>query len=124
MILNFAGRRKEAIAMQEKAIRLNPFPPNWYVFTLGDTYCLTRQYAEAIAAYEAVLRRDPDDMRALIGLAAAYGASGREEEARAQAARILRIEPKFSLEYIKTLPFKDRADAELFAGALRAAGLK
>jgi adenylate cyclase len=124
MILNFAGRRKEAIASLEKAMRLNPLPPNWYVFTLGDAYCFTRQYEEAIAAYEAVLRRDPDDMRALIGLAGAYGASGREEEARAQGARILRKEPRFSLEYIKTLPFKDSADAELFADSLRKAGLK
>jgi tetratricopeptide (TPR) repeat protein len=124
MTLNFAGRRKEAIATLEKAIRLNPFPPNWYVFTLGDAYCLMQQYEDAIAAYQAVLRRDPDDRRALIGLAAAYGASGRPEEARAQAARILRIEPTFSLEYLKTLPSKESADAELYAASLRVAGLK
>jgi len=125
MILNYAGRREAAIASLEKAMRLNPIPPNWYLFSLGEAYCFAGEYEEALAAYEQVLRGYPDDIRALIGSTATYSLLGREEEARAQAAQILRMEPKFSLEsFVKTLPFKNKADAELLFDSLHKAGLK
>ncbi len=125
MILNYAGRREAAIASLEKAIRLNPIPPNWYLFSLGEAYCLAGEHEKALAAFEQVLRGYPDDIRALIGSTATYSLLGREEEARAQAAQILRVEPKFSLEpFLKTLPFKDKADAELLFDSLHKAGLK
>jgi tetratricopeptide (TPR) repeat protein len=125
MTLNYVGRPEEAIALLKKAIRLNPIPPNWYLFSLGDAYRLTEQYEVAIAAYKRVLHRNPDDMRAHIGLTATYSLAGREEEARAAAAEVLRINPKFSLEHVvKTLPFKNKADTELHIDSLRKAGLK
>jgi len=125
MILNYAGRREAAIASLEKAIRLNPIPPNWYLFSLGEAYCLAGEHEKSLAAYEQVLRGYPDDIRALVGSTATYSLLGREEEARAQAAQILRVEPKFSLEpFLKTLPFKDKADAELLFDSLHKAGLK
>jgi adenylate cyclase len=125
MTLNYVGRPEEAIALLKKAIRLNPIPPNWYLFTLGDGYRMTGQYEDAVAAYKRVLHRNPDDMRAHIGLAATYSLSGQEEEARAAAAEVLRLDPKFSVEYIvKTLPYKNQADASLLVDALRKAGLK
>ena len=37
-ILNFAGRPEEAIGLIEKAMRLNPRYPPFYLFVLG--YCL------------------------------------------------------------------------------------
>jgi len=50
---------------------------------------------------------------------------GREEEARAAAAEVLRLDPKFSVEYfVKTLPLKNKADTERLIDALRKAGLK
>ena len=125
IILSYAGRRERAIASLEKAIRLNPIPPNWYEFGLGEAYCLAGQHEKALVAYEHVLRRYPDDTRALIGLAATYSLLGREEEARAQATQILRIEPAFNVEsFVMTLPFKNKADAEVLVGALYKAGLK
>jgi tetratricopeptide (TPR) repeat protein len=125
MILNYAGRREAAIASLDKAMRLNPIPPNWYLFSLGEAYCLAGEHEKALSAYEQVLREYPDDMRALIGSTATYSLLGQEEEARAQAAQILRMEPKFSLEpFIKTLPFKNKADAELLFDSLHKAGLK
>jgi adenylate cyclase len=125
IILNYVGRREGAIASLEKAIRLNPIPPNWYAFSLGEAYCLAGQHEKALAAYEQVLHRYPDDIRALIGSAATHSLLGREEEARAQAAQILKMEPKFNLEsFVKTLPFKNKADAELLIDSLYKAGLK
>jgi adenylate cyclase len=124
MILYYVGRHEEAIALLKKAIRLNPIPPNWYLFSLGEAYFLAGHYEEAVAAYQRVLRRNPDDMRAHTGLAATYILLGWEEKARAAAAEVLRIDPKFSVEYVKTLPFKHKADRELLIDALRKAGLK
>lgn len=44
---------------------------------------------------------------------------------KAEAAEVLRINPKFFLEYFsKTVPFKDQADTEHLINALRKAGLK
>jgi adenylate cyclase len=125
MILNYAGRRERAVVYLEKAILLNPIPPNWYLFSLGEAYCLAGQPEKAIAAYEKVLHHYPDDIRALIGSASTYSLLGREKEARAQAAKILRMEPNFHLEsFVKTLPFKNNADAEFLFSSLSKAGLK
>ncbi len=123
--LNYVGRWQEAIALLKKAIRINPIPPNWYLFMLGQSYSFTGQYGEAIAMYKTVLQRNPDDFSALIGLAAVYGASGREEKARAAVAEILRIEPKFSLERAaEESMYKNQADTERMIDSLRRAGLK
>jgi hypothetical protein len=47
------------------------------------------------------------------------------EDARAQAAEVLRLDPKFSVErYEKTSGLKNPDDRERVADALRKAGLK
>jgi adenylate cyclase len=123
--LNYVGRWQEAIALLKKAIRINPIPPNWYLIFLGQSYSFAGQYGEAIAMYKTVLQRNPDDLSALIGLAAVYSASGREEKARAAVAEILRIEPKFSLERAaEKSMYKNQADTESMIDSLRRAGLK
>ncbi|UCF55829.1 MAG: hypothetical protein JSW15_06835 [Deltaproteobacteria bacterium] len=58
------------------------------------------------------------------GLTVAYSLSGREEEARAMAAELLMINPKFSVKgfELRSL-YKNRTDTELIANAMRKAGL-
>jgi adenylate cyclase len=59
-----------------------------------------------------------------IHLAASYSSLGFEAEAQAEAAEILRIDPKFSLQYFaKTIPYKNQADTERLIASLRKAGL-
>ena len=82
-------------------------------------------YEESIAALKKALRMSPDNLLAHTRLTAAYSLSGSEQEARAEAAEILRINPKFSLEYFaKTQPYKNPHDRALLIDALRKAGLK
>ncbi len=58
-------------------------------------------------------------------LAAAHSALGREEEAWAEAADVLKINPQFSLEGVRQRwPYKDPADLERFIDHLRKAGLE
>ena len=68
----------------------------------------------------------PDYMGAHIGLTTTYSLMGREKEARAEAEEVLRINPKFSLDYYaKTgLVFKDQSEIDKVVNALRKAGLK
>jgi adenylate cyclase len=59
------------------------------------------------------------------GLAFVYSELGREEEAKAEGAEVLRIDPNFSVERWKQRSFiKDPAVIERRAAALRKAGLK
>jgi len=124
MVLTSAGRPEEALGLIKKALRLNPLPPNWYFLVLGDAQRMLGQYEEAIDAYKKALDRSPDFLLVRIGLAASYSASGREEEARAAAGEVLRIEPAFSVEaFGKGVTLKDQADLERYLQVLRSAGL-
>ncbi len=72
-----------------------------------------------------VIQIAPDNVTAHLGLAATYVLMGRDMEARAEAAGVLRINPKFFLDYYAKLPvFKDQSERDEFVGALRKAGLK
>ena len=54
-----------------------------------------------------------------------YSWSGRDEDARAQVAEVLRINPKFSLKkWEKKVTYKKETDREKILSALRKAGLK
>ena len=125
LALRYAGRPKEAITMCKEAIRLDPIPVSLYYQSLTNAYCLTGEYEEAIAAGKKATSLGPNNLVAHAFLAVAYSLHGREEEARVEAAEVLRINPKFSVEYwAKTIPFKNEADKELTISALRKAGLK
>ena len=122
--LTFAGRPEEAIASVKKAIRINPIAPAFYFTRLGRAYRDTGRYEEAIAELKKAINRTPDNLFAHIELAAAYSLSGRDEEARAEAAEVLRIQPKFSVErFAKKLPYKNQADRQHLIDSLRKAGL-
>jgi adenylate cyclase len=123
-ILTFAGRWKESIPEYERAIRLNPIPPNKYIFSLGLAYGWMGQYEEAITWCEKAIRQKPNSLLAQMFLTAVYSYSEQDEEARIQAAEVLRIQPKFSLKkFEKKLTYKKATDIEKLLDAFRKAGL-
>jgi adenylate cyclase len=124
MVLNWAGRAEEAIPYLQSAIRLNPLPPAIYLIQLANSYRDSGQYEKAIEACKKALQREPNTQFPYIHMAVSYIRLGQEKEARAAAAEILRINPKFSLErYAKMLPFPQPI-ADLVINDLRKAGLK
>jgi adenylate cyclase len=124
-ILTFTGQPEKAITEIKTAMRLNPHYPSGYLFTLGRAYLLTKQYEEAIVTFKKVAARSPDNFGARVNLATIYSELGRETEARAEVAEVLRISPNFSLEGFKQrLPYKDLTTLDLQVVALRKAGLK
>jgi len=79
------------------------------------------RFEETVLEFKKALQDAPDNLFAHLGLAGTYGLMGREEEARAEAAEVLRINPKFSLDNFAKIVPKDQSD---FINALRKAGLK
>jgi len=123
-VLTWAGRAEEAIPYIQNAIRLNPLPPASYFVQLAVSYRDSGQYEKAIEACKKALQREPNTHFAYIHMTISYIRLGREEEARASAAEILRINPKFSLErYAKILPFP-KPVADRVIEDLRKAGFK
>jgi adenylate cyclase len=123
--LRYGGRPEEAISLFQKAIRLNPFGPSYLYREFGGALRMTGRFEESVSASKKAIQLDPDEIYAHIGLAATYVMMGRDTEARAEAAEVLRINPKFSLDYwARVLPYKDQSETDKFVNALRKAGLK
>jgi TolB-like protein/Flp pilus assembly protein TadD len=124
MVYRYVGRSEDAVVAYEKAIRLNPIPPNFYLFGLGLSYAWTERYEEAVTVFEKAIQDHPDAFYVRLFAAAVYSLVGRDEEARAEAAEVLRLNPKFSLErWGKSLRYKNQEDQEQFISALSKAGL-
>ncbi len=124
--LLFAGWPEEAIPLFQKAIRLNPNAgTNTFVF-LGNASRNAGRFEEAVPAYKKGLQRAPDNIIAHIGLGRTYSLMGREKEARVEAEEVLRINPKFSLDYFTKIstPYKDQSEIDKVVNAMRKAGLK
>ncbi len=123
--LTFAGRYEDAIPYYKKAFRLSPRPlPIWSI-NLAWSYIAMSQYEEAIKILKGIVEKQPDQTRAHMDLAAAYVLSGREEDARKEAAEVLRIDPAFSVERkFSNTHYKDQAELGREKDALHKAGLK
>jgi adenylate cyclase len=126
-IMHYSGRFEEALPLIEKGIRLSPRPRVFYPWTLGQINVMLGRHEEAIAIQKQVQERcRRGECPARFGkqtLIVSYMELGREEEARAQAEELFRINPRASLEGVpKGHPFRDPAHMERWIGALRKAG--
>ena len=100
------------------AIRLNPIPPSWYLWSLELSYGSRWKYENAITWCEKVVQKEPESFFAHLMLTVVYSWSGRDEDARAEGAEVLRTNARFSLE-----KYEKRVGTRL-VNALRNAGLK
>jgi adenylate cyclase len=127
-IMFFSGQFQEAIALTEKAMRLSPYYPAFYLSPLARSYAFRRRYEEAIATSNQLYDRSrsgeyPQDW-ALVHLAGVYAASGSEDEARAFMAQALKINPGLSMKFFKQAqPFKDPDHLQREVETLIRAGL-
>lgn len=118
--LAFTGNSKEAIELLTKAMLLNPFYPDQYLWYLCGAYYNLKRYDQAI---ETALRmNNPAEGRRLP--AASYAQLGREKEAREEAAKVLTTHPDFSVDrWAQVQPDRYPADTEHFIEGLKKAGL-
>jgi adenylate cyclase len=122
-----AGRFKEFLPIIRRAIRLNPIGSSNSFQFLGTYYQIMGQFEEAVLAHKQAILRSPDNIFAHLGLVITYMAMGREKEARAEAAEVPRINPKFSLDTFEkgvSAVFPDQSVLDRWIGLLRKAGLK
>lgn len=125
--LSYVGRAEEAIRHATHGLRLSPFDQNLFSYynLMGIAHYCQGNIPEALRwcrLSDAETPRFTSNLRVLI---AALAAAGQEGEARHAAARLLQLEPGFTLaEYERgRLPYRDsRVRARILAD-LRAAGL-
>jgi adenylate cyclase len=122
--LIYVGEPARAIEVLELNIRLDPFRP-WPFQFMGVACYTLKRYGEAVRWLRESASRLPDSQLPHLMLAAAYAQSGQFEEARAEAAEVLRINPGFTIESWKPILLlcKDSKDVEHRTDGLRKAGL-
>jgi adenylate cyclase len=125
--LVFAGQLDQGVKALEQGLRLDPRNPTIYLIQLGHAYRSAGQCEKAIVPLKQALSLNPAIINARANLASCYIELGREEEARAEAAEVLRRNPSFSVEAAwrkENQPFKDPTPIlERFYTAAHKAGL-
>jgi adenylate cyclase len=124
-IMDYSGKPAEAVGMAEKAMRLDPRNRDFYLFFEGWSYTQMGRYEEAISILKRHLASYPNSFAPHVILVVDYTELGREDEARAEAAEVLRISPDFRLDALKrATPQKDQTVVNRVQTDLRKAGLK
>jgi TolB-like protein len=117
--LPMLGNPQKGLELAERAIRLNPNYPSWYLYGLHRIYYFAGKFEKALAA--------APQAPALSGplLAAIYGQLGRSAEAAEAAANVLKLDPDWSAERdISDIgAFARQAELDLYLDGIRKAGL-
>jgi adenylate cyclase len=118
--LTYLGQPETGITMLERAMRLNPYFPDWYLWCLADAYWTLGRPEEVISTVQRM--QNPVEGGRL--LAVSYAELGMWDQAKDVTAGILSRNPSFSVRVWKErLPHVDPALNEKFAEGLRRAGL-
>ena len=118
--LSHSGQSLKAIELLNKALLLNPFYPDQYLWYLGGAYFNLKQYEDVIQTIKRM--NSPTEGRRL--LAASYAYLGETEQAKNQASLVMEAYPTFKLEYWQRVqPDRNPEDTDHFVTGLRLAGL-
>ena len=100
-VYNVAGQYEEAIRSFERGIRASPLNPTLHNYLAGIGLALIelRRFDEAVAFFKKALRQNSSDGIAFRGLASALAHLGRDAEAREALARLLEVNPAFTISW-------------------------
>jgi adenylate cyclase len=122
--LTYAGEPARAIEVLEANIRLDPIRPLGHAYQMGLAHYGLKHYGEAVRWSREGASSQPNAWWPHLLLASAYAQSGQLEEARAEVAEVLRVNPSFTIESLKRLlVYKDRKETEHHIDGARKAGL-
>ncbi len=119
LLLAGLGRAEEGIERIRKAMRINPYHPEWYWMDLGMALYAAQRYEDSADAFK---RRTHVGYWTLWRIAACYAQIGRTEEAAAAADEARREKPDLSISKIK-LHLWIGTEAEHVRSGLRKAGM-
>ena len=94
MLLLYVGRIEDGLELIDRAMRLNPHCPWWYIWLLGWAELRAERPEAAIAAIERIGSPIPE---CRVVTVASLMALGRKDEARAEAVEVVRLAPDFTL---------------------------
>jgi adenylate cyclase len=118
-----AGPPEEAVRSFERAVRMSPVDPELHQSLVGMGYALIelRRFDEAVAAGKKAVRQNPSYPATYRCLASAFAHLGRDAEARGAPARVLEVDPAFTISgWIVRI---GQSDTTLLREGLRKAGL-
>ena len=101
------GDPQRGLQLLERAMRLNPFYPDWYLWNLGEVQFDLGKYQDAIQTLSQM--RDKGQGYRL--LAASHALLGHRKEARHYAKQVLIAQPGFSLEHWREHPARPQPGA-------------
>jgi adenylate cyclase len=122
--LVFAGQPQRAIDVLEAYMRLDPFYAPYTLGFVGFAHYTLKQYAQALTLLRDCVSRSPRTRWSHSWLAATFAQLGRLDEARAEIAEILNIQPGYTIGTARQITaFKNLEDEQHLADGLRKAGL-
>jgi adenylate cyclase len=119
------GEHAKAIEIAKAQIRLDPFHPYFAPLMAGEAFYMLGQYHEALHLLREAIGRTLNHQYGHAWLAATYAQLGQLASARAEAAEVLRINPKYTISetHRRISVFKRTEDTEHLVDGLRKAGL-
>jgi adenylate cyclase len=121
------GKTADAIRHAEHGLRLSPFDQSLFSYynLLGLAHYAHGDMEQSVKWYHLSFTEMPNFTATLRVYAAALAAAGRAEQARDIAARLMAVEPAFTISnYARTrLPFRDERIRARYITDLHAAGL-
>jgi TolB-like protein len=122
-VYKIAGQPDEAIRSCERAIRVSPLDPRLHITFagMGLAFIELGRFDEAIVAGKKAQRQNPSYSSAYRCLASAFAHLGRDAEAREAAARLLEVDPEFTIG--AWIARGGQSNAKLLIEGLRKAGL-
>jgi DNA-binding SARP family transcriptional activator/TolB-like protein len=124
--LSYLGDHQTALVRMVKAIELSPSDPHLFFFhaAIIMPHLLLGESKEAAAAGRKAIELNPWFSSAFKGCLAALGHLGHAKEAASVLARLLKLEPNFTVQdAIRRSPMTVAADIERYADGLRRGGL-
>lgn len=123
---SYMGNHDEALRRMYQAVRLSPSDPHLFFFehALIMPHLMLGEYDSAAEIGRRAIELNPWFSSAYKGHLSALGHLGREVEIVAVRARLLELEPAFTVESaIRRSPLVRRSDLERYGDGLRRAGL-
>jgi adenylate cyclase len=125
--LTSSGKPADAVVAAQNATRLDPGGRDYYAAFEGEAYLSMGRHEEALPLLKRAAGRFPNVIVLHLDLIASYVELGRNEDAQAEAAEVMRLNPNFSLADQKRMFSAQQRKgyyAERFYADLAKAGLR